>query len=145
MDYARTVLNLPVPNVLAWSPRSDEIGSEYIIMEKSSGVQLLSKWENTGWAGVRRVLDQVIDAEGRFADTAFAQIGGIYYKDDIEPAIRNRTLYAEDQEAMSGDDNFRIGPLPDWDIWRGERASLRVDRGPCKYPSSYFRPCIFSN
>ncbi|PGH13105.1 hypothetical protein AJ80_06477 [Polytolypa hystricis UAMH7299] len=36
MEFARPVLDIPVPKVLAWSATSDNaIGSEYIIMEEA--------------------------------------------------------------------------------------------------------------
>lgn len=33
----------------------------------------------------------------------------------------------------SGEDRFVIGPSTDYELWRGERIKLNLDRGPCKY------------
>ena len=131
MDYARTILGLPVPRVLAWSANSGEIGSEYIVMGKSAGTDLYTKWDDMKREGVRNVIEQILEAEKRFAGNAFSQIGGIYYKNDVDSSLRDRPLYPG-VESRDGSDIFHIRPLPDWDIWRGQRASLHVDRGPCK-------------
>ncbi|PGH26473.1 hypothetical protein AJ80_01786 [Polytolypa hystricis UAMH7299] len=43
IDFMRTVLQTPVPQIYAWSSRVDEnnpVGAEYTIMEKLSGVPL---------------------------------------------------------------------------------------------------------
>jgi len=132
MDYARTILHLPVPQVLAWSAKSDEIGSEYIVMERSAGVELQQKWDNMTGPTVRKAIEEVIEAENRFSKNTLSQIGGIYYKNDVPPYLRERPFYPDGLKRDEGSDIFRIGPLPDWDTWRGERELLDIDRGPCE-------------
>lgn len=34
------------------------------------------------------------------------------------------------------EERFTIGPVVDRDSWKGERASMPVDRGPCKLNQS---------
>ncbi|KAI4667376.1 uncharacterized protein J4E79_002062 [Alternaria viburni] len=47
MEFARTVLNLPVPRVLAWSATDQNpVQAEYIIMEEASGSQLHEVWQD---------------------------------------------------------------------------------------------------
>ena len=53
----------------------------------------------------------------------------LYYKEDVEPALQARPLYAEDAEDDDASVRFRIGPYVDWDVWRGTRANLDADRG----------------
>ena len=139
MDFARTILHLPVPRVLAWSANSDEVGSEYIIMDKSVGVELQTLWEDMSGPMTINTIKEVLDMESKFSSSRFSQIGGIYYKNDVHSSIRDRPLYPEGVDVNEGSDLFRIGPLPDWDTWRGERALLvDVDRGPCKtFPQSF--------
>lgn len=139
MDYARTVLNLPVPRVLAWNARSDKtvntVGAEYIIMEKAEGEELSCRWDRLTGRQALPVMDEILEVERIFTTRKFSQIGSLYYKEDVEPALQARPLYAAEVGEISNDaeDRFRTGPLVDWDVWRGTRWSLHVDRGPCKW------------
>jgi hypothetical protein len=45
----RNHTTIPVPKVLAWSSdASNQIGTEYIIMEEVPGVQVFKKWDDMG-------------------------------------------------------------------------------------------------
>ncbi|CAN9184199.1 unnamed protein product [Alternaria alternata] len=47
MEFARTILNIPVPRVLAWSATDQNpVQAEYIIMEEASGSQLHEVWQD---------------------------------------------------------------------------------------------------
>jgi hypothetical protein len=137
MDYARTVLGLPVPKVFAWSASAadrTDVGAEYILMEKVEGVELYKRYKNLRSEGLE-LINQVTAMERAFVARPFSQIGSLYYKEDVEPALQERPLYAEDAEDSDDDASarFRIGPYVDWDIWRGTRANVEADRGPCMF------------
>ena len=112
MDYARNVLGLPVPKVFGWSAWADrtDVGAE--------GFELIT---------------QVNAMERAFVCRRFSQIGSLYYKEDVEPELQGRPLYADGAEDDDDDASvrFRIGPYVDWEVWRGTRANLEADRGPC--------------
>jgi hypothetical protein len=136
MDYARNILGLPVPKVLDWSARAEEtdVGVEYILMEKVEGVELHQRYKNLRSEALD-LISQVCAMERSFVSRRFSQIGSLYYKEDVEPALQARPLYAEggyddDSDASA---RFRIGPYVEWDIWRGTRAYVEADRGPCKF------------
>lgn len=140
MDYARTVLGLPVPKVLDWSAQADrtDVGVECILMKKMQGDELHRRYKNLRSEGVK-LLDQVIGMERAFVGRRFSQIGSLYYKEDVEPGLQARPLYADgvDDDAF---DRFRIGPCVDWDLWRGRRADIDLDRGPCEIVLAYISP-----
>ncbi|OBZ65402.1 Altered inheritance of mitochondria protein 9, mitochondrial [Grifola frondosa] len=146
MDYARTILGLPVPRVLAWNARPDTnvnpVGAEYILMEKIRGDPLYTRWDGIRGNDMRTVVEQVINMEQRFVWHRFSQIGSLFYKEDVEPALRDRPLYAAGDADDEASERFRVGPLVDWAIWRGSRASLDIDRGPWPDPLSYIRGII---
>ena len=146
MDYARTVLKLPVPKVLGWSSTStdsdDDVGAEYILMEKIEGVQVHQRYKHLRSEGFE-LITQVTAMERAFVSRRFSQIGSLYYKEDVEPALQARPLYAEGAEEVDDDDasmRFRIGPYVDWEVWRGTRANLEADRGPCMFNFSISFP-----
>lgn len=71
--------------------------------------------------------------ETRLAQRPFSHIGSVYYKEDVAPSLQERPLYDAGVEPDKDEhEKFRIGPLVDWTIWRGSRALLDVDRGPCE-------------
>jgi hypothetical protein len=67
MEYACTILGLPVPKVLDWSVQVDgtDVGVEYILMEKIEGVELRRRYKNLRSEGVD-LLNQVNGMERAF-------------------------------------------------------------------------------
>ena len=135
MDYARTVLGLPVPEVRAWSAHASSshgVGTEFIIMDKVPGVELSSRWSNLTYDQWQPLVMETVDLTARFCTRKFSQIGSIFYKEDVSKELQKRPLYAEGEEMDEASEKFRIGPLVDWSVWRGDRAKLtKADRGPC--------------
>lgn len=78
----------------------------------------------------RHIYD-VAELMSNLASIPFSQYGSIYYKEDVDPRLQERPLYAEgiDEDELSG--RFRIGPSVERRFYRGGRAHLPVDRGPC--------------
>ncbi|KAG9091795.1 Phosphotransferase enzyme [Ceratobasidium sp. UAMH 11750] len=68
MDFARTVLGLSVPQVIAWSAHANNtpVGAEFIIMRRCPGVELRKQWDNMSGENVSSVIDQVLEAERKF-------------------------------------------------------------------------------
>lgn len=144
MDYARTVLDIPVPRVFAWNAHADStdnpVGAEYILMEKVEGDILHTRWEDAEGKPAEAILDQTIGLEQRFMFFTFSQIGSLYYKQDVDKTLQCRPLYGPEADPTDGDpDKYRIGPLVDWDIWRGTRSSLGISRGPCWSISTFIQ------
>ncbi|KAI0340144.1 hypothetical protein BDW22DRAFT_1360672 [Trametopsis cervina] len=144
MDYAHNVLGIPMPRVLGWNARTDPavnpVGAEYILMEKAQGDILHSRWDDLQGKMSTDLIHQMIGLEQRFAWYKFSQIGSLYYREDVESHLQDRPLYAPGTDTTYGQpERFRIGPLVDWDIWRGSRAALSVDRGPWPDAVSYLQ------
>ncbi|KAF8122597.1 kinase-like domain-containing protein [Boletus edulis] len=142
MDYARTVLGLPVPRILRWSATADTsgVGTEYILMKYTPGVELRKRL-NTGSFDDTRFVDRLVDMECKFTRFRFSQIGSLYYKEDVSSELQQQPLYAEGVKG-GGSDRFRIGPCVDFDMWRGERRHLAIDRGPWPDTLSYVRAIV---
>lgn len=72
MDYARSVLNLPVPKVFSWSSTKDNpVGSEYVLMEEAKGSQLSSVWDGLPLKRKVDVIRGIVDVEARMMSTPF--------------------------------------------------------------------------
>lgn len=72
MEYARSVLKLPVPKVLGWSDTKDNlVESEYILMEEAKGSQLSSVWHGLPLKQKVHVIRGVVDVEAQMIRTPF--------------------------------------------------------------------------
>lgn len=134
MDYARNILSLPVPKVLAWSSRASgtPVGCEFIIMEYVEGVPLADRVPEHNDGELANCAEAIAKMLRRFCTVRFSQIGCIYYKEDVTEELQARPLYAKgSSHGLGGEDRFRIGPSVRREFWRGSRRELDVDRGPC--------------
>jgi len=86
-------------------------------------------------------MTQLVDFDTKLASVSFQRHSCIYYKKDLE----KKGLPAYDLEArsLSSDgptrrlnsvlrEEFALGPLTEARLWEGERATMNLDRGPCK-------------
>lgn len=98
MDFARTVLKIPVPRVLAWSSRQNDVGSEFILCEKAPGVEMKEVWRNTHYrdfTNLTHISNAIYDIEKKFISCQFSSYGSIFYKEDLEVIPRCNDLWAD--------------------------------------------------
>ncbi|KAM5464266.1 hypothetical protein MauCBS54593_007085 [Microsporum audouinii] len=137
LDFLREN-GIPVPKVYAWSSDKDnEVGTEYIIMEKATGKPLTDCWFDLTPKEMLKLVTSYVDIEKKLFSFPFGAHGSLYYKDAL-PRNLQASLYASGQSG--GDSRFCIGPITDYMFWRGRRAAFDLDRGPwgdhCQYLQS---------
>ncbi|KAE8337770.1 hypothetical protein BDV24DRAFT_154051 [Aspergillus arachidicola] len=112
MDFLRNVLNLPVPQVYAWSSRvtGNPVGAEYILMEKQTGVMLSDVWGSLNGKQRAQLVLHVVDFEKTLAATKFNGFGSF------------------GKEVQST--KFAIGPTNHRAFFDFGRGLLDIDRGP---------------
>lgn len=72
MEYARSVLKLPVPKVLGWSDTKENVvESEYILMEEAKGSQLSSVWHGLPLEQKVHVIRGIVDVQAQMMSTPF--------------------------------------------------------------------------
>jgi len=134
MCYARDILRLPVPRVLSWCSRAENtpVKSEYIMMEKVQGVQLYDNcyyFSNEAWYHFMSDLSKM---ERRMANAEFSVLGSLYFERDLPSETRRTSLRLIDENRATINHNgYCIGPSVARRFWRGERAHMQIDRGPC--------------
>ena len=142
LQFAREVLNLPVPRVITWSgakkrgntTTTNPVGADYIIMEEVPGVPLSHRWEEFGGSDeVKPILNGVLDLETKFESLRFNRIGSLYFKEDVSADLQTIPLLTGSIDTATRElsERYRVGPLIDYQWWRGERAYMPLDRGPC--------------
>ena len=139
LEFAREVLNLPVPRVITWSGEKrghlNSVGADYIIMEEVPGIKLDERWMKFDSADdVLPVMAGISDVEARFESLRFSRIGSLYFKEDVNADLRAVSLFsgAVDATTCRLSEKYCVGPLINNQWWRGERAHMALDRGPCK-------------
>jgi hypothetical protein len=96
MDFVRSRIGAPVPKVLAWDASSDNnVGCEYIIMEKCESNMLANVSDSS--SDSYHILD-IASLLSYLAAIPFSQYGSIYYKEDVDPLLQTRPLYAKGEQ-----------------------------------------------
>ncbi|KAG4429419.1 hypothetical protein IFR05_015093 [Cadophora sp. M221] len=146
-QFLRRVLNLPISRIHAHSLDSDNpVGAEYIIEEKASGKPLGNLWHHWDTESQISLVAQLVDFETKLASVSFRRHGCIYYRKDL--VKKGLSAYDLEAESLSTDgilmqlnsvstEEFAIGPLTEARLWEGERATMKLDRGPWSTPLSY--------
>ncbi|KAM5441747.1 hypothetical protein MferCBS31731_003007 [Microsporum ferrugineum] len=112
LKFLKPRLTVRVPDIMAWNSDSrNDVGAEYIIMEKISGVPLAEKWETLGTLEKYKVVDQIIEMEKELINIKLPAYGCLSLRDSIPS--RGFNLPPE----LDPDGIFCIGPSSTR-IWR---------------------------
>ncbi|KAI9731010.1 MAG: hypothetical protein M1834_005471 [Cirrosporium novae-zelandiae] len=123
LDFFRNVLNIPVPQVFAWSSNKDQaIGVEYIIMEKAPGKELRESWATMDISDRVDIVSQLASIQTKISSTDFRYYGSLYYRSETNAYL----------DIPGEPERFCIGPSSAIRFWEAERRSMDEYRGPCK-------------
>ncbi|OOQ91447.1 phosphotransferase enzyme family protein [Penicillium brasilianum] len=138
MDFARRVLDTPVPRVYAWNSqaRTHPVGAEFIIMDKVAGVPLSQVWSTMELTQKLEVLVAVTRLQKQWLGVSFSHYGSLYYTGDAQPPAGN--YFIKDGKAVS-DSEFVIGPATGRGWCDAGRSTLDVDRGPWASLTQYLQ------
>ncbi|KAI9699844.1 MAG: Phosphotransferase enzyme [Bogoriella megaspora] len=135
MNFARTILEIPVPKVLSWSADvKNPVQSEYILMEEAAGDQLGGAWDNLELHTKLKIVDDIIAIEKKFLSLSFTRYGNLYFKRDAFRGCQKAEITGDLPQSLKKEveNVFVIGPVVDRDFWHRERATMDIDRGPCE-------------
>lgn len=97
----REKTNIPIPQVLDWSDNPmNSVGTEYIIMERVSGVQLQQHWPYMNGLQRLECLQNLANLVKQMHDLEFPAYGSIYFNDGLVSSSNSVRL----------DTRFCIGP-----------------------------------
>lgn len=132
LDFLRSK-GIPVPRVYAWSSQAEnEVGCEYIVMEKATGKPLEERWFCLTAKEQVRLVTSYVGIERRRFSLSFGAYGSIYYRSSLPPNLQADIYTAEAEDKDRDAHRFCIGPTSDYMFWRGKRAQLKINRGPCE-------------
>ncbi|PKX96841.1 uncharacterized protein P174DRAFT_428356 [Aspergillus novofumigatus IBT 16806] len=148
MEFARTVLGIPVPKVLAWSGKADNpVGSEYILMEEATGRQLGEIWDDLKLADTSKIVEDIIAIEKKLLPLSFTRYGSLYLVVDAFPGCEKAEIASDAPQSQREEvkSRFVIGPVSNNDFWDKERAPLDIDRGPSLQQVHGCSDCLLPN
>lgn len=130
----RNVLGTPVPRVLAWSSKAEEnpVGAEYIIMEKVLGIELEQVWPNMDIKDRFALTKTIAGFQKAWTSVSFKRFGALYYAKDLDETTGNEPLYVNENGVDVINERFAIGPSTGHEWIDNGRATIDLDRGPCK-------------
>ncbi|XP_006462390.1 hypothetical protein AGABI2DRAFT_186311 [Agaricus bisporus var. bisporus H97] len=141
MEFLRRRIGIPVPRVIAWNSRASthEVQAEFILMEKVSGRPLRDVVDGSPLSPPEKLSFalELIKLQKQLLAVKFAAYGALYFTQDIPEHQRLSQFLAHDVSPHSVDSEFCLGPMPRRDFWRGERTSMKIDRGPWTTPQQY--------
>ncbi|KAJ4983835.1 hypothetical protein SVAN01_10698 [Stagonosporopsis vannaccii] len=135
MEFARDILNLPVPKVLAWSATDQNpVQAEYIIMEEAQGSQLHKVWQDLPLRKKVNIMREFVEIEKKLLSISFDKFGSLYFRDSgiqgCEPAIVKNASQGSINHISS---RYCIGPITRREFWKGQRSQMEY-HGP--YPQA---------
>jgi hypothetical protein len=106
--------------------------SEYIIMERVSGVSLSDVWQHFKPEDKFEIMKHILDYQHVWSSISFTRFGSLYYSDDIANAQTSDPLYYDADRASVLNGKYTVGPTVARDWVDDGRQGLCCDRGPCK-------------
>jgi len=127
LSYIREYTSVPIPRIVAHSSTTDnELGFEWILMEKIPGVSLKSIWREMDMESKERETRMIAGYVKQLHEQcSFDMIGNLYFSEDL----LDRTVHTE----STMDDKFVIGPIVTAFMFAGGRK-LRLPRNLGPYP-----------
>ncbi|KAJ4376327.1 Phosphotransferase enzyme [Neocucurbitaria cava] len=138
MEFARAILNIPVPKVLAWcATDQNPVQAEYIIMEEARGSQLHEVWQDLPLRKKTNIIREFVDVERKLLWVAFDKLGSLYFKDSgiegCEPVI----VTDGPQDVIRHiESRFCIGPITRREFWEKQRSDMQY-HGPWTSSKEY--------
>lgn len=142
MEFARTILNIPIPKIHAWSAVTDNpVQAEYIVMEEAPGISLANVWEDMKLRSKDKVIEDLVAIEKKLPSVSFTLYGNIYFAKDSFPGCKKAEVSGDVSAELKKEveERFTIGPVIEHVFWRNERASMSIERGPWETAHDYLK------
>ncbi|KAL2070679.1 hypothetical protein VTL71DRAFT_13705 [Oculimacula yallundae] len=122
---------IPIPKILDWSSSaSNQLGSEYIIMERVPGRELTDTWHIMTYKKRMAVVQKIVDIEKLLFRIRFPASGSLFFKDSLDPDFQSVNM--PENSSLEDVGKFCIRPSTEYLWWYQKRNELGANRGPWK-------------
>ncbi|PVH99210.1 hypothetical protein DM02DRAFT_529606 [Periconia macrospinosa] len=138
MDYVRNSLGVPAPRVYGWSSSTDNpVRAEYILMERSGGVEVGKLWPSMSWEERLELVENLVMHEKAFVSANIPMYGSLYYAKDLDNPSPNQFL--DPGNSVDNDNAFVVGQTTHRAFFDHLRDSVEVSQGPWPSVEDYVR------
>ena len=124
-NYIRLHTSIPAPKIYAYDSSSEnELGFEWMLMEKMPGTPLSKVWGSMEWERKVHVTGRVAEWMDELSKCRFAQIGSLYHSSKWN---------------LGG---FEVGRAVNFDLYRGRCLQYELDRGPFASAKQFYQATI---
>ncbi|OBT69977.1 hypothetical protein VE03_00381 [Pseudogymnoascus sp. 23342-1-I1] len=128
MEFLRSQ-GVPIPRVFDWdSSASNEIGSEYIVMERVPGRELSKTWQTMTFKERMAVVEKIVNVERILFGVQLPASGSLYFKDFL--GADEKSVDIPDDAGGTSRAKFCVGPSTEYLWWYQNRHALAVNHGP---------------
>ncbi|KAK2735061.1 hypothetical protein FQN57_001341 [Myotisia sp. PD_48] len=136
LKYVHHHTKIPVPKVLAWdSDPSNNVGSEYILMEKAPGIQGYKVWPDMKGADNIDLVQDLVNLEKQLASISFPMFGSLFLRKTIGDDYSRYQPLSQDIDPTQ---SYCIGPSVDrfWDSPLRNQC-MQFNKGPWSSLADY--------
>ncbi|OJJ45089.1 hypothetical protein ASPZODRAFT_676262 [Penicilliopsis zonata CBS 506.65] len=106
LQMVREQTSIPVSKVLTWSDtKSNPVGSEYIVLEKSHGTQLTALWDDLKEQDRVQLIRAFARLESQLTGIKFPAYGSLFMRDRLAPPLH------EPGRTIDVDERYCLGPM----------------------------------
>ncbi len=135
MEFLR-LHGIPIPKVFDWSSSaSNQVGSEYIIMERVQGRELADTWYTMTFKERMAVVEKIVDVERILFGVQLPASGSLFFKDSLNADVKSVDM--PENNSLEDVGRFCIGRSTEYLWWYEKRNELAANRGPCEHPHPY--------
>jgi hypothetical protein len=126
IEHVRRQTDMPVPQIIAFdSDNSNELGFEWILMEKMPGTTLRLRWRKMTWAAKEEIVKQCAKHQSQLFQKQFDKIGNIFPQSDSVTALKN-----DCSEDSKENNKATIGRIVSLIFFWGDHLTHDTPRGP---------------
>lgn len=107
-------------------------------MEKAPGIELEEVWPKMEIQDRLAIVKSLLGFQNAWTSASFNGYGGLYYTDDLDEPVKDEPLYVDANGNEIKNPKFAIGPTTGREWLDNGRATIKMDRGPCKPSVSIF-------
>ncbi|KAK7454031.1 hypothetical protein VKT23_011542 [Stygiomarasmius scandens] len=102
MQYVRAHSTIPVPEIYLFDASSEnEIGMQYIVMQRIEGKHLYSMWDDLPIEHQKAVLEEIASVLTKLSDIKFDKIGSLSKDGTVGPLLRGQGIQIDGVDSVT--------------------------------------------
>jgi len=114
-------------------------------MEKVPGIELESIWSSLNVADKWAIVQTIAGYRKAWMSISFKGFGSLYFAKDLGKEATNQAVYTNVNGMDVTDSRFAIGPSTGRELFDNGRATVDLDKGPCKHRSTWLLLILLTN